>query len=149
VFKKYNAKTHFETSNIYFSEKRNVQNILRILVICMKTKHFFCFFSGARSSLAHVTRLVNTQEKIYIYIYELMTQFSLPISASAATQFSLPISGSAAMQFWLPISGSAATQFSLPISASAATQFLFFFKKINLRSWEGGVKPVLDRPKQG
>jgi len=24
-----------------------------------------------------------------------------------------------------------------------------FFKKINLRSWEGGVKPVLDRPKQG
>jgi hypothetical protein len=37
-----------------------------------------------------------------------MTQFSLPISASAATsaatQFSLPISASAAKQFWLLIS---------------------------------------------
>jgi len=52
-------------------------------------------------------------------------------------------------QFSLAISASAATQFSLPISASAAMQFLFKKKLINLRSWEGGVKPVLDRPKQG
>jgi hypothetical protein len=44
---------------------------------------------------------------MYIYIYELMTQFSLPIFASVATQF------------------------SLPISASAATQFLFFLKFFN------------------
>jgi len=27
--------------------------------------------------------------------------------------------------------------------------YIVFLKKINLRSWEGGVKPVLDRPKQG
>jgi hypothetical protein len=36
------------------------------------------------------------------------------------------------------------------------SEAVFVFKKIinlrriiNLRSWEGGVKPVLDRPKQG
>jgi hypothetical protein len=53
-------------------------------------------------------------------------------------------------QFSLPISASAATQFSLPISASncIAAHFLIGFL-INLRSWEGGVKSVLDRPKQG
>jgi hypothetical protein len=53
---------------------------------------------------------VNTQKNIYIYIYiyiELTTQFSLPISWSAAAQF------------------------FLPISESAALQFLFFLKKIN------------------
>jgi hypothetical protein len=27
--------------------------------------------------------------------------------------------------------------------------FVFLKKLINLRSWEGGVKPVLERPKQG
>jgi len=97
----------------------------------------------------NVTICKHPRENICIYIYEMMTQFSLPISASAATQFSLAISASAATQFSLPISWSAATQFSLPISASATTQCLFKKKLINLRSWEGGVKPVLDRPKQG
>jgi len=34
------------------------------------------------------------------------------------------------------------------IGSDAVFVFLFL-KIINLKSWEGGVKPVLDRPKQG
>ena len=51
-------------------------------------------------------------------------------------QFSLPSQKSAAMQFSLPRQKSTAVQFSLPISRSTVTQ-----------SWEGGVKPILDKPK--
>jgi ABC-type sugar transport system permease subunit len=54
---------------------------------------------------------------LYIYIYELMTQFSLPIFASAATQLLF--------------------------------KKIIIIKLINLRSRERGVKPVLDKPKQG
>jgi len=52
---------------------------------------------------------------IYIYIYELMTQFSLPISWTAATQFSLPI-----------------------LHRQRCSFCFFFLKLTNLRSWREG-----------
>ena len=59
-----------------------------------------------------------------------MTQFSLPISTSncIAAHFLIGSDAVFAADFWI---GSDAK------------------KLINLRSWEGGVKPVLDKPKQG
>jgi hypothetical protein len=84
------------------------------------------------------TGAVNTQEKIYVYIY---------------------------MKWWLSFRcrflhrqrRSFCCRFHDRQRRSFRCRFLhrqrrsFCLKKnlINLRSWEGGVKPVLDRPKQG
>jgi len=49
-----------------------------------------------------------------------------------------------AADFWIGSGALFAADFCIGSDA------LFVFKKIiNLRSWEGAVKPVLDRPKQG
>jgi len=41
VFKKSMRKHIFETSNICFLDKKNVKKNVRVLAVCMKTKHFF------------------------------------------------------------------------------------------------------------
>jgi len=66
------------------------------------------------------TKSVNTQEKyIYIYIY-IWIDFLIGSDAISAADFLI------------------------------GSDTVFVKKKlINLRSWEGGVKSVLDRPKQG
>jgi hypothetical protein len=74
----------------------------------------------------------------------------LLISASAATQFSLLIFESIETQFSLPIFDRQRRSFRCQFLNRQRRSICFFLKKIiNLRSWEGGVKPVLDRPKQG
>ena len=66
-----------------------------------------------------------------------MTQFSLSISEiSSEAVF--------AANFWIGSDAVFAADFCIGSDA-----VFVFFLKINLRSWEGGVKPVLDRPKQG
>jgi hypothetical protein len=41
VFKKSMRKHIFETSNICFLDKKKRKNNVRVLAVCMKTKHFF------------------------------------------------------------------------------------------------------------
>jgi hypothetical protein len=41
MFKKSMRKHIFETSNICFLDKKKRKNNVRVLAVCMKTKHFF------------------------------------------------------------------------------------------------------------
>jgi hypothetical protein len=52
-----------------------------------------------------------------------------------------------AADFWIGSDAVFAADFC--IGSDAVFVFFFQIKIINLRSWEGGVKLVLDRPKQG
>jgi len=53
VFKKSMRKHIFETSNICFLDKKKRKNNVRVLAVCMKTKHFFFYFSDVLTKIGY------------------------------------------------------------------------------------------------
>ena len=104
---------------------------------------------------------VNTQKKKHIYIDRIddsvfAADFLLGNDTVFAADFCIGSEAVFAADFLIGSDAIFAADFCIGSDAVFAADFcigsdvVFVLKKIiNLRSWEGGVKSVLDRPKQG